>query len=99
MSKWKKIIARAKWHLKELAKTFSGEHGFYSSKRIERAILFINANVMLDIMIIHLMTEKKLDAVGALMIYAGQMVYAGYQTKQIFAEKQNHINNGTNSNT
>ncbi len=83
---WKKFIKRLKWHLKELCKTFSNEHSFYSSKRIERAIIFVNANVMLDMMCYHLVKTGKMDDIGAIGIYAAQMVYAGYQTTQIFKD-------------
>lgn len=37
----KKAWARLQWHLKELDKMYSGEHSFYSKKRIESGIAFI----------------------------------------------------------
>lgn len=84
-----KLVKRLKWHLKELCKTFSNQPSFYSSKRIERAVIFVNANVMLDIMVWWLAKHDKLDYLGVIGIYAAQMVYAGYQTKQIFKDKPN----------
>lgn len=78
-----KTIARLKWHLKELAKTFSNEKSHYSSKRIERAFIFMNANIMLDLLVLYLTFKGKLDAMDAIGFYTVQMLYAGYQTKQI----------------
>ncbi len=72
-----------KWHFWELVKTFSGEPSFYSSKRIERMLIFVNANISLDLIIGWLTKHDKLDYMGAIGIYVAQMAYAGYQTKQI----------------
>ena len=46
--------------------------------------IFLNANVLLDLCVRHLVMVDKLDYIGAVAIYSAQMVYAGYQTKQIF---------------
>ena len=85
---FEKTIKRAKWHLKELTKTFSNEPSFYSSKRIERAIIFINATVMFDLIVWNLVEEKKLDEMGAIGVYAAQMAYAGFQTTKMMQEKR-----------
>jgi len=87
-----KTIARIKWHIKELTKTFSGQPSFYSSKRIERAIIFINANVMLDLCTWHLVSKDKLDYLGAVAIYSAQMIYAGFQTNKMIQEAKNGNN-------
>jgi hypothetical protein len=87
----KELITRRwnnfKWFVKEVVKTFSNKPSFFSSKRIERAIIFVNANIMLDLMTWHLLKTEKIDYIAAVAIYAAQMVYAGYQTKQIFKDK------------
>lgn len=87
-----KTISRVKWHLKEVAKTFSNQPSFYSSKRIERAVIFINANVMLDMCVYNLIQTGKLDSTGAVLIYSAQMVYAGFQTNKLMEEKKNENN-------
>ena len=87
-----KTINRAKWHMKEIAKTFSNQQSFYSSKRFERAIIFINANVVLDMCVYQLIHSDKLDATGAVLIYSAQMVYAGFQTNKLMEEKKSENN-------
>lgn len=93
--KFEKFIARVKWHMKELNKTLSSQESYYSSKRIERLIIFINANVLLDMMVMHLLHKDKIDYLGAIAIYGAQMVYAGFQTKQIFKDKVPDDGSGT----
>lgn len=97
--KMKKFIARLKWHIKELVKTFSHQPSYYSSKRIERAIIFINANAMLDVGTYFLMKEHKVGAIELVTLYTAQMIYAGYQTKQIFNDPKEKVINGADSNT
>lgn len=81
------------WNFQEIVKTFSNQPSFYSSKRIERALIFINAIVGLDIGIYYLMVNDKLDWTAVVAIYSAQMLYAGYQTTRIFADKKQE--NGT----
>ena len=76
----------------EVIKTFSNKSSYFASKRIERAILFINANALLDICTNYLMTHDKLDWTGAVAIYTAQMGYAAYQTVQIAKEKSATVN-------
>lgn len=76
-----------KWFFGEMIKTFSSEPSFFSSKRIEKMLVFLNANIMLDVCVQELITQGKIDAIGSCAIYAAQMTYAGYTTKQIFNEK------------
>lgn len=78
---------KLKWRLKEIEKTFSAKESFYSSKRIERAILFTNALVLFDVIIIDLYKHDKIDYIAAIAILAAQLAYCGYQTKQIFKDK------------
>ena len=78
--KWYK---RLKWHLKEINKTLSHQPSHYSSKRVERMLLFVNANVMLDVIVIILLKKDKIDWTAAIAVYGAQMLYAGFQTKQI----------------
>lgn len=78
--KWYK---RLKWHIKEINKTLSNEPSHYSSKRLERLVLFLSANVMLNVITYSLLHQGKISAAEAVLIYGAQMVYAGYQTNQI----------------
>lgn len=83
-----------KWFIKELIATFSHQPSYFSHKRIQACLLFINANVMLDVITFSLLQEKKIDYLGAVAIYGAQMVYAGYQVTQIMKDKvqtQNQI--------
>lgn len=93
-----KFINRLKWHLKELDKTLSNQPSFYSSKRIERMILFVNALVILDLFIIK--EYEKLTTAEIISIFTIQMIYAGFQTKQLAKEKKDDeiINNSNNNN-
>jgi len=92
---FEKTIKRAKWHMKEIAKTFSNQPSFYSSKRIERAIIFINATIMFDLIVWHLVGKDKLDELGAIGVYGAQMAYAGFQTNKLMQEKKDEKNNDT----
>lgn len=81
-----KAINRGKWHLKELSKTLSKQPSFYCSKRIERLILFNNAIILLDFFFVK--QYKDLTTTEAIAIFTAQMLYAGYQIKQIQKDKQ-----------
>lgn len=77
----KKTYARFLWHLKELNKTFSNQPSYYSSKRIERAILFVNAIVIFDYYIwLH---RNELTFMEACEAFAINLLYAGFLVKQI----------------
>lgn len=76
-----------KWFFTEILLTFSNEPSFFSAKRIGRSFIIINANIGLDITVYLLLKNDKIDYAGAVAIYSAQMIYAGYQTKQIFNEK------------
>ena len=82
-TKWQYV----KWFLLQIVLTFSDQPSFFSSKRIERFMIFINANIALDISVHYLLKNNKMDYIAAVAIYSAQMIYAGYQTKQIFNEK------------
>lgn len=82
-----KFGEKIKWRIKELEKTFSASPSFYSSKRIERAILFTNALILFDVIIIDLYKHDKIDYIAAIAILGAQLAYCGYQTKQIFKDK------------
>lgn len=76
-----------KWFCWEMIKTLSNEPSFFSSKRLERFGIFLNANILLDICVHELLVSGKIDYVGAIAIYTAQMIYAGYTMKQTFNEK------------
>lgn len=48
---------------------------------------FLNAMIALDICIYWLLVHDKITWEGSVGIYTAQMLYAGYQTKQIFNDK------------
>lgn len=60
-------------------------------------MIFINANVGLDICIHWLLVHDKITAEGSVIIYTVQMLYAGYQTKQIFNDKTKIISESNDS--
>lgn len=76
-----------KWFCWEILKTLSNQPSFFSSKRLERFLIFLNANILLDICVYYLLTKDKIDYVAAIAIYTAQMIYAGYTMKQTFNEK------------
>lgn len=54
---------------------------------------------MLDHGVLYLMYKDKIEPMELVAIYTAQMIYAGYQTKQIFNDPKEKVNDGTNSNT
>lgn len=94
---WSKFVARIKWHLKELNKTLSNQPSHYSSKRIERLLLFINGMVLLDYMAIYLLKEGKIDELGVVGIFTAQMGYAGYTLKKSMEEAKSNADNSSQS--
>lgn len=93
------------WFFREMLKTFSKEPSFFCSKKVERFMIFLNANIALDICIHWLLVHDKITAEGSTLIYTVQMLYAGYQTKQIFNDKTKTVTssdtdrNGSESST
>lgn len=88
------------WFFREMLNTFSKDptiKPFFCSKKVERFGIFLNANIALDICIHWLLVHDKITAEGSTLIYTVQMLYAGYQTKQIFNDKQKLVN--TNEST
>lgn len=86
------------WFFREMLKTFSKQPSFFCSKKVERFMIFLNANIALDICIHWLLVHDKITAEGSVIIYTVQMLYAGYQTKQIFNDKtKTTIEKETNS--
>lgn len=76
-----------KWFCWEMLKTLSSQESFFSSKRLERFGIFLNANILLDICVHELLITGKIDYIAAIAIYTAQMIYAGYTMKQTFNEK------------
>lgn len=95
MNSWSKFVSRIKWHLKELNKTLSNQPSHYSSKRIERLVIFLNAMVLLDYMAIYLLKEAKIDELGVVGIFTAQMAYAGYTIKKSMEEVQKNADNSS----
>lgn len=78
------------WLIKEMLKTFSNEPSFFSSKRLEKFYQFSQANLLLILTTKHLVATGKMDVTLSLMIYTAQMIYAGFNTKQMFTEKKHN---------
>ena len=91
------FLEYVRWFFWQVLLTLSAQESFFSSKRLERLFIFLNANIMLDICVYHLMQVDKLDWTGCAAIYSAQMVYAGFQTKQIFNEVKKAKDNADNS--
>ena len=83
----KKAYNRFLWHLKELNKTLSNEPSHYSSKRLERLILFISANLIVDYYVWEHHAEMSTSDI--LLVFGAKMVYAGFQVKQIQKDTKN----------
>ena len=83
----KKAYNRFLWHLKELNKTLSNEPSYYSSKRLERLVLFISANIIVDIYVYK--NIDKMSVSDVLLVFGAKMVYAGFQVKQIQKDLKN----------
>jgi len=83
----KKAYNRLLWHLKELNKTLSNEPSYYSSKRLERLVLFISANIIVDIYVYK--NIDKMSVSDVLLVFGAKMVYAGFQVKQIQKDLKN----------
>lgn len=69
------------WFLRELLKTLSNNDSFFSSKRIERLILFLNSMILIDVYCYS--NWSKITVTEILLIFSAQMVYAGYQVVQL----------------
>ncbi len=95
--KFEQFLEYVRWFFWQILLTFTAQESFFSSKRIERMVIFLNANIWLDLCVNHLINVQKLDYIGAAAIYSVQMVYAGYQTKQIFNDMK--VKKDDNSNT
>jgi len=98
-TKWSQFLEYVRWFFWQILLTFTAQESFFSSKRIERMFIFLNANVVLDLCVRHLIMVQKLDYIGAVAIYSAQMVYAGYQTKQIFNDTKIKKDADVNSNS
>ena|SRR3990167_4518938 len=64
--------------LRDIYATFSNEKSYLSSKRIERAILFNTAMVLICVFVWH--KRNDLSAAEFLMIVSPLFVYAGFNT-------------------
>lgn len=87
------------WFCREMLKTFSKQPSFFCSKKVERFGIFLNAMIALDICIHWLLVHDKITWEGSVGIYTVQMLYAGYQTKQIFNDKTKIVTTSETDNT
>lgn len=100
--KFSQFLEYMRWFFWQMLLTLTASESFFSSKRLERFVIFINANILLDICVYHLVSDGKLDWEGSVGIYVAQMAYAGFQTKQIFNDlkmKKDENLNTSSSNT
>jgi hypothetical protein len=101
-SKGEQFIEYVRWFFWQMLLTLTAHESFFSSKRVERLLIFLNANILLDICVHHLVSVGKLDWEGSVGIYTAQMIYAGFQTKQIFNDlkmKKDENSNTSSTNT
>lgn len=81
MKFFEKISNKIIWFIKEWLKTYSDQPSFFSSKRFERCILFVNSMILLDVFCYKNISKMTTEEI--LVIFAAQMVYVGYQVTQI----------------
>lgn len=75
-----------KWHLREIAATFSNKPSYYSSKRIERALLFL---VALSLHSLYFYTHRTTLTPEQVLLLTGPLfVFAGYSMAQTQVEKK-----------
>lgn len=98
-SKGAQLLEYIRWFFWQMLLTLTANESFFSSKRLERFAIFVNANVLLDICVYHLVSVGKLDWEGSVGIYVAQMAYAGFQTKQIFNDLKMKKDTTSNSNS
>ncbi len=84
---FQKAYNRFLWHLKELNKTLSNEPSYYSSKRLERLVLFLSANLIVDYYVWE--HHHEMSTSDILLVFGAKMVYAGFQVKQIQKDIKN----------
>ena len=77
------MIDKIKWLFKEILNTFSNKKSFLSSKRIERFLIFTIMLVMTIIFITKAIVACTLGATDFMIIIAGWLGYAGFNTVQI----------------
>lgn len=75
-----------KWHLREIAATFSNKPSYYSAKRIERALLFL---VALALHALYIYTHRSTLTPEQVLLLTGPLfVFAGYSMAQTQIEKK-----------
>ena len=87
------------WFCREMLKTLSKQPSFFCSKRLERFVIFASANISLDICTHNILCKGLITWEAAVAIYAAQMVYAGYTTKQIFNDQPKTITSTETNNS
>lgn len=83
-----------KWFIREIIYTFSNRPSFFSRKRIENFVLFSNAIFLLDMY--YMKAYHELSTTEALLIFAANLGYAGFQTGQIRKDQKENIETGVN---
>ncbi len=91
------LLEYIRWFFWQMLLTLTAQESFFSSKRLERMVIFVNANILLDLCVHHLVSTGKMDWEGSVGIYVAQMAYAGFQTKQIFNDMKVKKGDGTSS--
>lgn len=93
------LFKSIKWFLIQILYTFSSEKkSFFSRRRIEGFIVFVNGILLLDFY--YFSNVDKISAEEALIYFIANMGYAGWQTVQMFNEKlkkYNSTNNASNN--
>ena len=82
----KKLITEIKWVYQELKKTFSNEESYFSSKRIERMLLFVSAMLAANYWFYtHVESLTYEMCIAFVIVLLG---FAGYTMSQTQKEKQ-----------
>ncbi len=83
-----RIVNFILWFVKEMINTISSKPSHFSSKRIERLILFVSGVCIMDI---YAYTHRStMTAETMLMIVGAQMLWAGFNTTQLTTDKKVH---------
>jgi hypothetical protein len=83
-----RIVDFVLWFIKEMINTISSKPSHFSSKRIERLLLFVSGVSIMDL---YAYTHRlTMTAEMMLMIVGAQMVWAGFNTTQLTTDKKVH---------
>lgn len=80
------FIGKLDWFGRELLNSFSNNPSFFSSKRIERFVLFVNAIIILDVWAWK--NINKMNTADIIQVFGVQLLYAGFTMIQMSKDKK-----------